>query len=71
MQSDPTTPPAGQIKICPACASEIAENENICPICGYVFADKHGRGGIIRQSRFLILIAVIAFILAQLYVAFR
>lgn len=31
---------------CPGCATEVAANENICPICGYLFP---GRGPLQRN----------------------
>ena len=26
---------------CPGCATEVAANENYCPICGYAFPHEH------------------------------
>jgi len=45
---------------CPACACEVAANENRCPICGYEFP---GRGPLHRN-----LIWIVALLLALLLI---
>lgn len=49
-----------QTKECPSCAMEVAENKDVCPICGYEFAET----GSVKKGTMAIAIALLLIFLA-------
>ena len=51
---------------CPACACEVAANNNRCPICGYVFPVKTPTQMFMRIGGALIMLTLLVWMLLRL-----
>ncbi|HMP74654.1 MAG TPA: zinc ribbon domain-containing protein [Kiritimatiellia bacterium] len=48
---------------CPSCATEVAANNNRCPICGYEFPAPSPRQRGFRLGGALLMLAILAFLI--------
>lgn len=51
---------------CPSCCTEVASNQNNCPICGYLFPQPNSRQSGMRLWGAIIMLALILFLTVAL-----